>query len=417
MIVLKRQRIRRLALPVCLMLILLMGAGYVWWKGRLNIKAAVGTLPSKLTPRYGGVYRRALRGEPVSLDPALVISIYGVPVVQQIFDGLVQFDENLNVVPSLAKSWKASQDGLVWTFHLRKGVQFHNGREVVADDFVYSFTRIMDPKTGSKRKRLFAQVVGANDFAAGRAERISGFKALDDHTLQIELVQPYAPFIRMLGISVAKVVPKEEVERPGASFARSPVGTGAFRFVGWKRGVAITLAANESYFEKRPYLDKIEYRIFSGADLDAIFEEFEQGHVEDAKIPVSKREGLKSDPRYQYIRQPLLATLFLWMDYREGPLRDVRVRRAINLAIDRSHIVEGIRKNRFAQAHGVLPPGMLAYNPELPAYAYHVEKAKQLLADAGYPGGKGMPPLELWSAVKGSTPKQEHQAIRDRPIR
>lgn len=233
---LERQWIRRLALPVCLVVVLLIGAGYVWWKGRDHTQAAIGTLPANPSPQYGGVYRRALRGEPASLDPALVKSIYEGPVVQQVFDGLVQFDENLNVVPSIAKSWTASQDGLVWTFYLRKDVTFHNGREVIADDFVYSFTRIMDPATGSNRKRLFEQVMGAKAFAAGQAQRIAGFKALDDHTLQIELSQPYAPFIRMLGISSAKVVPKEELQGSEASFAQAPVGTGAFRFVSWKPG-------------------------------------------------------------------------------------------------------------------------------------------------------------------------------------
>lgn len=405
------QLTRRFAWPVGIVLIVLIGAGFMWWQGRSRSNAIIDP-PPQTGPQYGGVYRRGLRGEPVTLDPALVKSIYEVPVVQQVFDGLVQFDANLNVVPSIAQSWKASPNGLLWTFYLRKDVKFHNGRSVVADDVIYSFTRIVDPQTGSHRRQLFEQVMGAKAFAKGKAQRIEGFKALDSHTLQIELSQPYAPFIRMLGVSSAKVVPKEAAEGAEGAFGHAPVGTGAFRFVSWKAGEAITLEANEAYFEKRPYLDKIEYRIFPGADLQAIFDEFEKGHLDDAKVLVPKRQQLKNDPRFQFVRQPLLATLFLWMDYREGPLRDVRVRRAINLAIDRSHIVKDIRKNRFAEAHGVLPPGLLAYNPELPAHAYDVEKAKQLLIDAGYPGGKGLPPLEFWSSVKGPTPKLEHEAIK-----
>ena len=129
------------------------------------------------------------------LDPAFLTDIYATSVAQQIFDGLVQFDVNLNVVPCIAKSWEASRDGLVWTFHLRQGVKFHHGREVHADDFVYTFTRILDPRTASPRAWLFERVQGAAQFRAGAAERVEGLQALDAYTLQITLSQPYAPFI------------------------------------------------------------------------------------------------------------------------------------------------------------------------------------------------------------------------------
>ncbi len=408
---LKREWIRRLALPICIILAGLIVASSIWWQNRQGIKAEVSTLSERSSPRYGGRYRRAVRGEPVTLDPALLSSTFEVMVVQQIFDGLVQFDANLNVVPSLAESWEASSDGLVWTFNLRKGVTFHNGREVVADDVVYSFTRMMDPKNTSRFfKKIFTRVKGINAFLQGQAQRIDGFRALNDYTLQIVFSQPYAPFIRML--AVAKVVPKEEVERLGEGFGRSPVGTGAFRFAAWEPGVAITLNANETYFETRPYLDQIVYRIFPGDDREAILAEFEQGRLEDSIIPVNQRDRVLNDPRYKKIRQPLFATVFLWMDSREGPLSDPRVRRAINLAIDRSYLVNDLRNGRFPQALGFLPQGMLAHNPKLSGYAYDVAKAKQLLTDAGYPGGKGMPRLELWSSVKSPTAVAEHEAIK-----
>ena len=408
----KRQRIRRLALPIGIVLVILIGAGFIWWRSRPGINAAVDTLSARTSPRHGGVYRRALRREPVTLDPAFGDSTYETLFAQQIFDGLVQFDANLNVAPSLAESWQASPDGLVWTFNLRKGVKFHHGRKVVADDVVYSFTRMIDPKNpaGSYRREIFAQVKGVEAFLSGQAQRIEGFRALDDHTVQIVFSQPYAPFIRML--AVAKVVPKEEVERLGEGFGRSPVGTGAFRFVAWEPGMTITLQANETYFETRPYLDQIVYRIFPRGDLEAILAEFEQGRLEDSPIPIGERERLLNDPRYQKIRKPLFATLFVWMNSHEGPLSDLRVRRAINLAIDRSYHVNDLRQGRFTQAVGFLPQGMLAHNPDLSGYAYDVATAKQLLTEAGYPGGKGMPPLELWSSSKSSVAVAEHEAIK-----
>jgi oligopeptide transport system substrate-binding protein len=200
-------------------------------------------------PRYGGIYRKRLELEPLTLDPALLTDIYAASVAQQIFDGLVQFDANLNVIPCIAKSWKASYDGLVWTFELRQGVKFHHGREVSADDFVYTFTRLLHPRTASPRAWLFERVQGAKEFLAGTAERVEGLQALDVYTLQITLSHPYAPFISILGMVQAQVVPREEVERLEAAFGRQPVGTGPFRFVNWVAGEQITLEVNEEYFE------------------------------------------------------------------------------------------------------------------------------------------------------------------------
>src|SRR5262249_52483196 len=130
-------------------------------------------------PRYGGTYRKPLRQEPRSLDPAFLTDIYATSIAQQVFDGLVQFDANLNVIPCIAKSWEASRDGVVWTFQLRQGVMFHHGREVQAEDFVYTFTRLLHPRTASPRAWLFARVQGAEKFLAGGAESVEGLQALD----------------------------------------------------------------------------------------------------------------------------------------------------------------------------------------------------------------------------------------------
>ncbi len=366
------------------------------------------TSPSK----YGGVYRRPLRNEPVTLDPAFVTSTYAVSVVQQLFDGLVQYDADLNVLPAIATSWSASRDGLTWTFHLRRGVKFHHGREVKAADFVYSFTRIVDPKTKSPRTWLFERVRGAREFLAGTAKRVEGFRALDDYTLQITLSAPYASFVNILGIAQPKVLPREEIERLGEQFGHHPVGTGPFRFVNWVPGKEINLEANEAYFEERPFLDRLHYRIFPGADREAILAAFEQGQLEDMRVFTPQRQRLINDSRYQFFRKPLLATLFLWLNTRAEPLNDVRVRQAINYAINRDAINRTIRKNRFVLARGILPPGMPGYNPELRGYDYDPARAKKLLAEAGYPEGKGFPPLELWSSVISSTALAEHEAVK-----
>jgi oligopeptide transport system substrate-binding protein len=364
------------------------------------------------TPSYGGIYRIPLGDEPITLDPALTTDIYGSFVVQQLFDGLVQFDADLNVIPSIAKAWSASRDGLTWTFQLHQGVTFHNGREVTAADFVYSFTRLLDAKTKSPQAWLFDRVQGANQFLAGTAERVEGFRALNRYTLQIILSEPYAPFINMLGVAQAKVVPREDIERLGSAFGHQPIGTGPFRFVKWVAGKEIVLQANETYFEGRPFLDQLHYQIFPAYDLQTILARFEAGEVEEAMIPAQERQRLIKESHYRFFRKPILSTLFLWINMRDPPLNNVKVRQAINYAIDRAAMNETIRKSRYIQARGILPPGMPGHDPELLGYTYDPQRARRLLAEAGYPGGKDLPPLELWSSVVSPEALAEHEAIK-----
>ena len=366
--------------------------------------------PTVSVPRYGGVYHKPLRQEPLTLDPAFLTDIYATSVAQQVFDGLVQFDAQLNVVPCIAKSWEASRDGLVWTFYLHQGVKFHHGREVHADDFVYTFLRILDPRTASPRAWLFERVQGAEKFRAGAAESVEGLQALDPYTLQITLSQPYAPFINQLGMAQAQVLPREEVQRLGAEFGRHPVGTGPFRFVRWVAGETITLEANEAYYEGRPFLDRLHYRIMT--NHQDILAEFEKGALEDVDLTGQEGTPLSSDARFRFVRKPLLATVFLWLDTRHSSLSNPKVRQAINYGINREAISIGIRQNRHVQASGILPLGMPGSNPDLQWYPYDPARARRLLAEAGYPEGKDLPPLELWAGVTTTAVQQEHEAIK-----
>jgi peptide/nickel transport system substrate-binding protein/oligopeptide transport system substrate-binding protein len=327
-----------------------------------------------------------------------------------VFDGLVQFDANLNVVPCIAKSWEASRDGLVWTFYLRQGVKFHHGREVHADDFVYTFIRILDPRTASPRAWLFERVQGAQQFRAGEAKSVEGLQALDAYTLQITLSQPYAPFINLLGMAPAQVLPREEVQRLGTEFGRRPVGTGPFRFVNWVAGEEITLEANEAYYDGRPFLDRLHYRVMT--NHQNILAEFEKGALEDADLTGQEDTSLSRDPRFRLVRKPLLATLFLWLDTHHSPLNHPKVRQAINYAINREAISSGIRHNRHVQARGILPLGMPGSNPDQAGYTYDPAHAQQLLAEAGYPEGKDLPPLELWTGSTSAATQQEHEVIK-----
>jgi oligopeptide transport system substrate-binding protein len=330
-------------------------------------------------------------------------------VSQQIFDGLVQFDKNLMIAPALATYWKASRDGLTWTFSLRRGVSFHHGREVVADDVAYSLTRLLDPRMKSGAADLFNGIKGAREFRDGKAGSVAGIAVLDRYTVQVTLTEALAPFVSLLAVGHAKIVPRDVAEHEGERFGKRPVGTGPFRFVRWDAGREIVLAAHATYFGGAPRLSEIRYRIFPGEPVDVIYREFEAGHLEDSPMPAPERARATT---YQHIRRPMFSVRFYGFNTRTKPLDDRRVREAIALAIDRNNIRDAIFLGRYHPARGVLPPGTPGFNPEVSDIPYAPERARTLLRDAGYGGSRKFPALTLWSSVRTERLSREHQAIK-----
>jgi oligopeptide transport system substrate-binding protein len=351
-------------------------------------------------PAEGGAYRRPLGNDPATLDPARIGDVYSRSVAQQIFDGLVQFDQTLTITPALAQIWKASRDGLTWTFTLRKGVRFHHGREVTAEDVVYSFTRILDPKVKSGAADLFLGIKGAREFREGKAREVSGLTAPDRHTVQVELEEAMAPFVSILAVGHAKIVPKELVEQQGDAFGTHPVGTGPFKFVRWDRGKEIVLSANRDYFDGAPRLSPLVYRIFPGERLDVMYEEFRRGNLEDTPVPMQDYRQVIAGGDHIHVKRPMMSVRFYGLNTKIKPLDDKRVRQALIHAIDRDVLIEEVVLGRFAPARGILPPGTLGFNSHLKGYAYDPRRARELLAQAGYPGGRGLPPIAIWSSVK-----------------
>jgi peptide/nickel transport system substrate-binding protein len=359
-----------------------------------------------------GAYRRPLGNDPATLDPARIRDVYSLAVAQQIFDGLVEFDHTLAVVPALAQFWKASRDGLTWTFTLRRGVRFHHGREVTADDVVYSLTRIVDPRTGSGGADLFLTLRGAQEFREGRAPRINGLVALDPHTVQVTLTEATVPFVSILAVGHAKIVPRDVVEREGERFGLQPVGTGPFRFVRWERGREIVLAANPDYFGGPPRLTRVVYRIFPGEQPDRMYEEFQRGALEDTPVPTRDYRQIVASQQFVYVKRPMFNHRHYGFNVRAKPLDDRRVRQALIYAIDREAIITEIFLGRQTVARGILPPGTPGYNPKFLGYAFDPARARELLAQAGYPGGQGLPPLAIWSSVRFDDALREHERIR-----
>ena len=360
----------------------------------------------------GGAYRRPLGHDPQTLDPARISDIYSLSVSQQIFDGLVHFDQTLTITPALAEFWKASRDGLTWTFTLRKGVRFHHGREVTAEDVVYSLTRLLDPRTRSGAADLFSNVMGAREFREGRAKTVAGLAAKDRYTVQIVLNEAVGPFVAVLAVGHAKIVPKDVVEQLGEGFGVQPVGTGPFKFERWERGREIALTANPDYFGGPPHLSRLVYRIFAGERWETTYDEFRQGNLEDAPVPSRDYRRVVASGGHIYVKRPMISVRFYGLNTRLKPLDDRRVRQALLYAINREAIIEEVYSGRYFLARGILPPGTQGFNPRLPGYPYDPQRARQLLADAGYPGGRGLPPLQIWSSGKLEALVRELEQIK-----
>jgi peptide/nickel transport system substrate-binding protein/oligopeptide transport system substrate-binding protein len=362
-------------------------------------------------PVQGGTYRRPLEFMPRTLDPAFATDIYSITIIQQVFEGLVQFDKDLNVIPAIAKSWKISHDGLTYTFTLREGVKFHSGKNVTAQDVVYSFTRIADPSTKSPAAHLLEKVLGFKEFQEGVANSIKGFRTIRRHVFEIKLSEPFTPFLSALGTFHFKVVPKDEVERASPIFSKNPVGAGPFKFVSMKEGEEILLEANANYFEGRPYLDKIVFKIFPGAPRERILKEFRDGSLEESFIPPLEIENISKEKRTLFFQKPLLSLRFYGLHTRSKPVDNKKLRKALNFAVDKKFIISHLHQNQFHLAKGILPPGMSGYDPKRDPYPYDENRAKELLAGAGYQKGQSVP-LELWSATRSEAAQKELNEIK-----
>ena len=336
----------------------------------------------------GHLYLR-LNNNPTTLDPALITDVQGGGIAAKLFNGLVRFNENLDLVPDIARSWKLSDDHVTYTFRLRSDARFSNGRKITAQDFKYSFERVLAPATKAPLTWVLDRVEGANDFMAGKTRGVPGIRVMNDHTLVIKLQRPFGPFLSLLAMTTAYVVPREEVERLGQDFGTHPAGSGPYALTEWKHGQHIVLTAREDYFEGKPKLTGIYYRVIP-EDLTAVME-FETGHLDVLQIPSSEYKRYTTDPvwRDQVYGRPGLNSYFLGLNCTRPPFNDIRVRQAVNMAVDRKHILNTVFEKRGVPASGPIPPGLwksrvLLQNRE--GYNFNPDKAKNLIREAGVEG-------------------------------
>ena len=351
-----------------------------------------------------------------AIDPAFAKDLYQIWTCHMVYNTLVETDEQLHIVPSLAKSWEVSEDGLICTFHLRTDVYFQDnpvfsggrGRKMTAADVAYSFYRIIDPKTAGTGAWVFNGHIAAKD----------PFTALNDSTFVLRMAQPFRPLIGSLSMAYCNIVPHEVVEHWGKDFRSHPCGTGPFMFSYWDEGNCLCLLRNPHYWDRDsagntlPYLDAVqisfidskatEFLLFRQHKLDFI--NGIDGSFKD--LVVSKQGAIKPEFATQF---RLEKNTYLNTEYmgfltdtlnpvlNGAPTANALVRRAINYAINRQKIVTYYKNGMGIPAtKGFIPAGIPGYrNSATFGYDYNPEKARALLTEAGYPGGRGLKPIKM----------------------
>lgn len=342
------------------------------------------------TPTKGGSMIIAYKDDLATLDPAIGYDWTNWPAIKLVFDGLLDYDSGTTIMPRLAESLPTvSADGTVYTFKLRKGVQFSNGREFTADDVVYTITRVLNPETGSPGAGFFVGIKGAQDFIDGSATGVEGIKALDANTVEFTLSSPDVTFLNKMALNFAFIVPQEEVEKAGENFGHAPVGTGPFTLKEWKSGEFLAFDRNPNYFyEGLPFLDALTIQVGVAPDVALLRLEKGEIHLMGDPPPGADWTRITTDPAWanRIERQATVNTTYIAINTTMAPFDNVSVRQALNHAIDKERIVQ-LLNGRATVANQILPPLMPGYDPAYTGYEYDPEKAKALLAEAGFPDG------------------------------
>ncbi len=351
-----------------------------------------------------------------SLDPAFAKSQAVMWPVHQLFNTLVEVDDSLRIVPSLARSWDISEDRRTFIFHLRTDVTFHDdpafpggkGRKLVAKDVEYSFYRLLDKSVASPGAWIFN----------GKVDTLQPFKALDDSTFQLTLLRPYNPILGIISMQYCSIVPKEAVDKYGTDFRRHPVGTGPFRFAAWQEGQALVLKKNPHYFEtdeqgnRLPYLNGIHISFYdSKATEFLLFRQKQLEFINDIESSfkdevLTKKGTLRKEWEGKIVlnTSPYLNIEYLGMlvdtgneRMRNSPLLDKKIRQAINYGFDRRKMILYLRNSLGTAAEsGFVPMGLPSFDSSVvKGYHYNPSMSKKLLAEAGYPDGKGLPEIKL----------------------
>jgi oligopeptide transport system substrate-binding protein len=348
--------------------------------------------------------------DPWTLDPAIAGDATSHAYIVQLFSGLVRPGSELEPVPDIALRWDVSPDGRTYTFYLREDVFFHDGRQVKAEDFKYSWERACKPETGSQTAATYlGDIVGAEDVLSGATTDMSGLKVLGDFILEVTIDSPKSYFLSRLTYPTAFVVDRANVES-GAGWWRQPNGTGPFWLNEWTEGDVLSLAKNELYYGEKAKLDFVVFQLWGGVPMNM----YEQGEIDvtDVGTAYTAKVTDEAGPFYDELTiTPELSFYYIGFNTEEPPFDDVNIRRAFSLAIDKEKLVSLVFEGTMQPAYGILPPGLPGYNEELAGLKYDVEEAKELIANSSYGDVANLPPITLTTSGWGGAISSDLESL------
>ncbi|MFC5589770.1 ABC transporter substrate-binding protein [Sporosarcina soli] len=344
--------------------------------------------------KKGGTLVYARGADSVGLDPINITDGESIRVTHAIFETLFEYDENLELQPKLAESYEIADDELTWTIHLKKGIQFHDGTDFNADAVVFNFERWMDTENPYHIGDFPYYPFLYGGFKGDPNHLIEYVKAVDESTVEIKLKEKTAPFISYLAIPMFGMASPEAVKTYNENFYEHPVGTGPFEFESWAKNEKVVLKANENYYvEGQPYLDKLIFTVIpdNSARLNVLLAG--EADIIDGMNP-DDANTVEANNDLQLIKRPSFNNGFMVFNTQKEPFDNVKVRQAINMAIDKKGLVDAFYNGYADVAKNPMPPSLWGYNDEIVDYPFDPEAAKKLLAEAGYPDGFK---TEIWT--------------------
>ena len=336
----------------------------------------------------------ALNADIQTADVQKTSKDYEVPF--NIFDRLVDVevgtDGNSKIVPSLAESWEISDDGLEYTFHLRQGVKFHNGNDFTAEDVAYTFHRMLTVE-GGVNTEFIDQIKGADELLAGETDTLEGVEVVDDYTIKVTLKEPFAGFLASISSPGVSIYDSEATEAAGDQFGMDPavtVGTGPFEFSSWSFNNQLVLTRNEDYWKGASGLPGVVIKIIPDTETQSMM--FESGELDILDLDYAADSADRFTETYpdQIVQGPRVGIVYFTMNFNKEPFQDVRVRKAVQMSIDRQAILDALYGGRGQVEQGIFPHGLIGFNPDQEEIKYDPEAAKALLAEAGYADGFDM---------------------------
>lgn len=380
----------------------------------LSVMVSLGA-PNGVRAQVPPALRVAIQADPALLDPARSNDPTGSAILFNVYTPLVEVDPRGKVQPLAAKSWTVSRDGLTYRFVLRDGLQFHNGQKTTAEDVKYSLDRLANPQTKSPHARLLlSPIEGFEDVDGGKAATLKGVHVVSPTEIEIRVDRPHEGdvLVRLAHLATS-IVSKASVEQGGENWGTTHAnGTGPFRMVEWSLRNRIVLAAHPAYFGGAPRVQRVSFELV--ADPNVGVAKYEAGELEIVQVPLTEYQRIRRDAK---LGQELVvfnraSTTYLGLNQRAYPaFKDARVRRAIAYAVNKPQILRAVFLDLFEAANGILPPGFPGFDEPLPAIGYDPSRARALLAEAGYPGGRGLPPLLLGPNPRGFGPREVAEVL------